>query len=190
VQTTDDATPVKPPLSPGDIICRSASGTLRLIDEEETHMTNAAVKSLAPLLCFASLVMAVPVAGCGGGTSNKDGGGGAGGSTGGSGGAGTGGGGNSDAGSGACPAARPQPGAACNVEDTCRYAAGDCTCLDPGPDGIWECDRPPTDGGNPAACPAQIPDPGAPCTVAVQECQYGDEYCDCIPADGWTCFIQ
>jgi hypothetical protein len=91
-----------------------------------------------------------------------------------------------------CPAARPQNGARCAVDDDCTYDKTLCICLDPGPTGAWQCGgSAPTDAMNRAGCPREIPDPEDPCPEAgaIDECRYDDLVCSCVPKEGWECLI-
>ena len=90
-----------------------------------------------------------------------------------------------------CPAAQPSPGARCTSIADCTYGRTLCTCIDPGPNGVWECEGPRPDAGpNPAACPRNEPNPGDPCGDAgmVEGCRYDDLVCSC-DREGWDCII-
>jgi hypothetical protein len=92
-----------------------------------------------------------------------------------------------------CPAMQPIPASPCNVEVECIYGPVSCSCLDPGPDGIWACHGghdagPASDGGR---CPADdptgtfCPDAGLP----IGPCLYpGNTTCNCNVGDvEWFC---
>ena len=96
---------------------------------------------------------------------------------------------------GQCPAMQPTPGAQCNhVEGDCFYGGGvTCSCLDPGPDGIWACHGGPHDGGGTdgGRCPAEVP-LGVACPDAglpIGPCLYdGNTTCTCAVGETeWTC---
>ena len=95
---------------------------------------------------------------------------------------------------GMCPATQPTVGDSCNVEEDCVYGAVTCSCLDPGPSGIWACNGgPPADAAvdSAAGCPAEAPVPLDPCPDSgpLGPCLYdmGHSVCNCQPGGGWEC---
>lgn len=134
-----------------------------------------------------------------GGTAGAAGSGGKGGASGAAGGggkAGSAGAGMTDGGAIMCPATQPSPATPCNVQEDCTYGPVTCTCIDPGPDGVWACaGGPPPDGGGGGGdggmCPADIPPPRDPCPDSgfLGPCLYesGHTECRCDPTEGWGC---
>jgi hypothetical protein len=95
---------------------------------------------------------------------------------------------------GQCPATQPIPATACADDVDCVYGPVTCTCLDPGPDGLWACVGDP-DAGNvgdsSGICPAESPiqedcpdsGPAGPCIY-----EQGHLVCRCLAgATTWVC---
>ena len=95
-----------------------------------------------------------------------------------------------------CPASAPQPGSSCTDDLDCTYGTTICTCIDPGPNGVWGCSGGPGPEGGASdasgSCPAMEPTFGDPCVDggSLGPCFYngGHSECTCDPTGvGWSC---
>ena len=80
-----------------------------------------------------------------------------------------------------CPAAQPQPAAACSTlfgAPECEYGSAlACHCASEAQ--VWAC-------WNPRDCARRQPAPGTECELVGMTCAYAAVSCECL-ADGWRC---